>query len=163
MRAYVEYVRGGGPRYHYNSGYFRANSKASPTSNLLLNNSLNMPYRDDFLDSRKMTRNQLRIITGIEMYYGNFDDLKYIYASKEIPELGQYIQKISELNKAKSAMTSVAATKGMAAVNAEMDKAKNLMAEINKLKTTLLENLPQLEKYKIDDNDLERIYSGGNS
>lgn len=119
-----------------------------------------MGYRDDFIDLKNVTRNQLRILTGIEMFYGNFDDLKYIYASKEIKELGEYIKKINELNTLKQKMTSITATQGLKALDKSLDRARKIGSEITTLKNKLLEKIGKLNEYKITEEDLEDMYSG---
>lgn len=93
------------------------------------------------------------------MFYGNFDELKFIYAAREVPELSEYIRKINEFNEVKSKMTSIVASQGLKVLNEQMAKAKTLGSEIQKAKTALLEKLHVLKDYKITEEDIENMYS----
>lgn len=152
-------MRGGGPRYVYNdSALKKMKSNASPF--MVINQPMQLPYRDDFLDLKKLTKNQLRILTGIEMYYGNFEELKFIFAAKEIPELMQFLNKVQELTRAKNNMNSIVAQKGMGALQEELSKARALGSEVKKLKTILItDKLPALKAYKIDESDIDKLES----
>lgn len=97
------------------------------------------------------------------MYYGNFDELRFIYAAREIPELSTYINKISELDRIKNRMTTVVATEGMKSLEREMTRAREVGAEIEEVRSKLIEKLPQLKEYKITEEDIEDLYNKGNS
>lgn len=107
---------------------------------------------------KTITKNQLRIVTGIEMFYGNFDEFKYIYAAKEINDLSEYISNITKLKSMKNKMTSVMAASGMAGINKLLAETKSLDSKISKLRKALLEKLHELEKYNITEDDLENLY-----
>lgn len=63
-----------------------------------VNSSIGSTYKELF-PLKKITKNKLRIIAGIEMYFGNMDEVKYLYASKEIKELEQFINHMQNVKK----------------------------------------------------------------
>lgn len=132
--------------------------KNKPAAQFLINNTLSVPYRDDFLSIKKLTRNQLRVLTGIEMYYGNFSELRFVFASYEIPELAEYMRKINELKVARNRMNQVVSTRGVSALEEELSIARKIGSEVKRLKTLLItEKVGELEKYKIDEDDILKL------
>lgn len=93
------------------------------------------------------------------MFYGNFEEMKYIYASKAIPELLEYMSKIKELKNMKNSMTSTFAAKGISSLNEMLQKTKKTDYELTKIKALLLEKIPQLEEFKITEEDIENLYN----
>lgn len=151
-------MRGGGPRYAYNFNNLKK-LKGNVEYTASLNNVMYSQYRDDFMNFRYMNKTQLHLLTGIELYYGNFEELKYIFASNEVPELAEYMNKIAELDDATNSMTGTVATQGLSVLQDLMKDAKRLTGEVNKLKNVLLGKTAILVKYGITEDDIEELYS----
>lgn len=102
----------------------------------------------------------LRIIAGIEMFYGNFKRFKLYYAMYEIPELAEYITLSSKIKgmQLEDAHRLLEQGKGMAAVDELLKEAdilenqkKELFEKITKEKKKILEkyNIGLDELYKL--------------
>ena len=74
---FVEYIRGGGPRYVYGDDLGEKTLKNVQPS-VILNQPLMASYKD-ILPIKKLRRMHLRIIAGIEMFYGNFKRVKFFF------------------------------------------------------------------------------------
>lgn len=153
---FVEYIRGGGARYAYGD-IFDEKVIQGAQPNLVLNQPLLSTYKD-IIPLKKLRRMHLRIIAGIEMFYGNFKRFKLFYAMYEIPELAEYIALSSKIKtmQLEDAHRLLEQGKGMAAVDEllrESDRLEKQKKELFEKITT--EKKDVLETYNIT---IEEIY-----
>lgn len=106
---------------------------------------------------KKMTRNQVRIFAGIEMYYGNMDDLKFIYAAREIEPLGKYINALQRLKEFSQDAHDIVARYGMDAFTEHKKKLDAVQKEIKTLKDEVLTRTKELDAYGISIKDIEAL------
>lgn len=127
--------------------------------NLVLNQPLLSTYKD-LIPLKKLRRMHLRIIAGIEMFYGNFKRFKLYYAMYEIPELADYISLSSKIKtmQLEDAHRLLEQGKGMAAVDEllrESDKLEKQKKELFEKITT--EKKAVLESYNIELDELYKL------
>lgn len=155
---FVEYIRGGGPRYAYGDELEESILK-NTQAQLQLNQPLLATYKDIF-PLKKLRKVHLRMIAGIEMFYGNFKRFKFFFAAKEIPEI---IELMELSNKVKAmqledAHTLLAQGKGMEAVDKLLEEAATLEEKRKKLSEEIQENKKDiLKKYDISISEIDKL------
>lgn len=102
----------------------------------------------------------LRIIAGIEMFYGNFKRFKLFYAMYEIPELAEYVSLSGKIKtmQLEDAHRLLEQGKGMEAV----DELLRESGRLEKQKKELFEKITKdkkniLEKYDISTEEVYKL------
>lgn len=155
---FVEYIRGGGPRYVYGDDLGEKTLKNVQPS-VILNQPLMASYKD-ILPIKKLRRMHLRIIAGIEMFYGNFKRFKFFFAAQEIPEVAEYIQlsnRVKEMQ-LEEAHKLLERGLGMQAVDELLKEAGKLEQKKRDVAEELSRNKQELlKKYDIKISDLDSL------
>lgn len=127
---------------------------------LQLNQPIPTVYKEIF-SFKNLTKNKLRIIAGIELYFGNLKELRLIYAAKEMPELQTFIKLLQKQKEIVGSMHELMLKGGMEEVNIGMDKAASMKDEIKQVKNSILSKPTVLSNYELtaqDIADLENRY-----
>lgn len=155
---FVEYIRGGGARYAYGEE-LDEKIMQNAQARLQLNQPLMSIYKDIF-PLNKLRRMQLRIIAGIEMFYGNFKRFKFFFAVKEIPELAElmYLSGKVKTMQLEDAHSLLEQGKGMEAVDELLKETAQLEQKRRELLNTILENRKDImKKYSITASELSSL------
>jgi len=121
--------------------------------NYVLNQPIPTQYKEIF-NWKRLNRYQLRIIAGIEIYFGNLSELKFVYAIKEVPELSEFITLLGKQKELQQDAHTIMAKEGIKGLETHQKTLFEAGTKLKESKESLMTKIKLLNEYQITENDI---------
>jgi len=123
-----------------------------------LNNAYIPEYDPDFLNFWTITKEQLNIFIGLELFYGNYSEYLIIYLARLDERLGELISLHSQVQKLPQEVEHAMLIGGVSAMEKKMEELESVTEAYNKQQEEVSENLLDIsQKVGLPTEDLLEI------
>lgn len=135
-------------------------SGASLTASYDLNNAYVPRYDPHFLNFWKITKEQLSIFIGIELFYGNYSEYMLVYVARLHEKLAKLLKLHSQVQQLPKEAEKAVLAGGIQAMEATMARYKEVSDEFNSLQNYISENILSIaDEIGFDSDDLLELLS----
>lgn len=156
----VDILRGGAPSPVRVSAKDATRGESSPSIrlNYELNNAYVPKYDNRFLDFFTLTREQLNVYIGIELFYGNYSEYIITYLARENELIAEMLALHAEVQTLPKKIERKMMEKGASAIEEEMEKMHEKSKRLKEVTTKVADSLIDIaDSMGIDYDDLVEL------